>query len=272
MLPYDTDSVATAAPALRQIKAFIKEPDGLLSYLSSLLAVDGALSQNILSIVNANLYPVGSYYVTKNNAITTTFLHNTFGGTWEKLPDGTIIRTGSTATAVSPMTLIHRVSGTLTGEMRTYTLSASGTVSASNPRVWTHAPLVGRTETVNYTLEIFSNKKFNLYANYKCPTFTSTTLGFSCTFTIPNLAISKVDTAIGASEHPYTADANYIVGCILNATNARMEITTSRCLNYTGNELLKGFATGVVSTLPENPTIQDVTTMSEVTNVFVRTA
>lgn len=271
LLPYDTDSVYTAAPALRQIKAFIKEPNGLLAYLSSLLTVDGALSQNILSIVNANLYPVGSYYVTKDNTITTTFLHNTFGGTWEKLPDGTIIRTGSRATEVSPVTLVHRVSGSVIGSLSTYSLTWSGTPSASNPRTWSYTDL-GVSNAVKYTLEIFSNKKFNLYASFNGLSITTTRSTVCCAFTIPDLYISKVDTALGSGEHPYTADAYYVVGCNLNPTNARMEINVSRAYNFTDGELLKGFATGTVSNFPETPIIQDVSTMSEVTNVFVRTA
>ena len=76
--PYDTESIGTAAPAIRQIKRVLKNEG------------EGSITELVKKLIKENMYQVGDYYITDLD----TNPAEIFGGEWEKIDGKFLVSSG----------------------------------------------------------------------------------------------------------------------------------------------------------------------------------
>lgn len=280
--PADTDSVYTAAPALRQIKRFLTQPDGLKALFKD---SENDIYKDIIDIINLNKYDVGQYYLTNDEEVTESSLAEKFSGTWKFIPNGINSLVNYSEIGKSSMELIHRKTYTVSAEVWRYTESTAATsVSGLN---WTRANQNTKDINVNYTLEIFKNKCFNLYINFELGDYDIYPGGRYMAIRVPlsGFTIGTWDTFTSSSSHPYDGSDGWEMnnmGGYLTSISTPFDtaiITNStfpRAAKQHTADRYNAFCKGVMSVLPSELEIEDAETIPEsATNkifVFVRTA
>lgn len=279
--PADTDSVYTAAPALRQIKRFLTQPDGLKALFKD---PENDIYKDIIDIINLNKYDVGQYYLTNDEEVTEKSLSEKFSGTWKFIPNGISSLVNYSEIGKSSMELIHRKTYTVTCDIYNYS------EKSSIDNGWEYHKITKTTPTidVSYTVEIYANKTFTIsfffkQGNLDIAEYNSRRIAIRVPMT--DFTIGTWDTFVASAAHPLEADGDYGVNemggyiASLSTPNDTAVITNVayRRASYKHTEdRFNAFCKGVMSVLPSALEIEDAETIPEsATNkifVFVRTA